>query len=142
MQGYQRESANEWYEEGIKIIKSQISEQVLSDGGHFELSTMYHSLFSEDVLDLINIHKTFNINEPRCLKIKAILLLNWLSTMSHPDGGISFFNDASLDASPSIDDLKRYYNRLENHDFKYSHKAHTLLKNSGYTRVNWVKLLL
>ena len=127
--------ANKWYKKGMNIINAQIPEQVLSDGGHFELSTMYHAIFSEDLLDLINIHRTYNIDEPKYLHNKIISLLNWLSTMSHPDGGISFFNDAALGASPSIDDLIKYYNRLGNYDYKYNHKPHTLLKNSGYTRI-------
>jgi uncharacterized heparinase superfamily protein len=127
--------ANKWYKKGMSIINAQISEQVLSDGGHFELSTMYHAIFLEDLLDLINIHKSYGLDKPKCIQNKMILLLNWLSTMSHPDGGISFFNDATLDASPTVHDLIKYYNRLGNNDYKYDKKPQHILKNSGYTRI-------
>ena len=40
---------------GLKIINDELKEQVLNDGGHFELSPMYHAIFLEDLLDLINI---------------------------------------------------------------------------------------
>jgi len=43
---------------GLKILSSQVPEQILNDGGHFELSPMYHSIILEDILDLINIMRT------------------------------------------------------------------------------------
>ena len=47
--------ANQWLNKGLKILKKQVSEQILGDGGQFELSTMYHALALEDLLDLVNI---------------------------------------------------------------------------------------
>jgi uncharacterized heparinase superfamily protein len=35
-------------------LRSELPEQVLADGGNFERSPMYHAIFLEDVLDLIN----------------------------------------------------------------------------------------
>jgi uncharacterized heparinase superfamily protein len=43
---------------GLRILASQLPEQVLDDGGHFERSPMYHSLILEDVLDLVNLHRS------------------------------------------------------------------------------------
>ena len=37
------------------ILKKELSEQILPDGGHYELSPMYHSIILEDILDLHNI---------------------------------------------------------------------------------------
>ena len=45
----------EWLNTGMAILQREIREQVLSDGGHFERSPMYHSLFLEDILDLENL---------------------------------------------------------------------------------------
>ena len=39
--------------------RDELSEQILGDGGHFECSPMYHSLILEDVLDLINLSRTY-----------------------------------------------------------------------------------
>ena len=38
-----------WLNKGLKIIYDELNEQVLSDGGNFERSPMYHSIFLEEV---------------------------------------------------------------------------------------------
>src|SRR3990167_4880310 len=48
------EEAARWFIIGLKLFSTEITEQILSDGGHFELSPMYHSLILEDILDIIN----------------------------------------------------------------------------------------
>ena len=52
---FEGDEADRWLELGMKILKTELEEQILADGGHFELSPMYHALALEDVLDLINI---------------------------------------------------------------------------------------
>ena len=48
------------FKKSIRIINDQIKEQVLNDGAHFELSTMYHSIFLEDILDMLkNLKKRY-----------------------------------------------------------------------------------
>ena len=37
-----------------RILRTQLAEQCLADGGHFERSPMYHAIILEDVLDMIN----------------------------------------------------------------------------------------
>ena len=44
-----------WLSKGLNIIKNELSEQILDDGGHFERSPMYHALLLEDLLDLTNL---------------------------------------------------------------------------------------
>ena len=46
--------ASDWLATGLNIIARELPEQVLADGGNFERSPMYHAIFLEDVLDLIN----------------------------------------------------------------------------------------
>ena len=103
----------------MRIIDDQIHEQVLKDGGHFELSPMYHALIIEDILDLINICQA---NLPRLSKENLQLLalwqklvpkmLFWLNSVSHPDGRISFFNDAAFGIAPENKELFAYAERL------------------------------
>jgi uncharacterized heparinase superfamily protein len=54
---FQVKSLKIWLKKGLKIINDELNEQVLNDGGNFERSPMYHSIFLEDLLDLINISK-------------------------------------------------------------------------------------
>ena len=51
------EEAQGWYRRGIEILIEQIPEQFLSDGAHFELSTTYHALLTEDLLDILQYMK-------------------------------------------------------------------------------------
>jgi uncharacterized heparinase superfamily protein len=126
-----------FYDKGINIINRELNEQVLHDGGNFELSTMYHIIFLEDLIDLVNIHRAYNKNLPDTLKKKIIKMIEWMDLMSHPDGKISFFNDASFGITPSIVEIKEYAKRLNlqskvnlESDFSFFD-----LPNSGYSRV-------
>lgn len=130
---YGGETSN-WYKTGYKILLNELSEQILSDGGHFELSTMYHSIFLEDLLDLYNLHKLFEIIPPKEIEVAISKMINWLVKMCHPDGEISFFNDAAFDNTPSVKELLKYAKRLGFTQKKLSNLNH--LKESGYTRIS------
>jgi uncharacterized heparinase superfamily protein len=111
--------ADEWAQRGRVIIERELDEQVLADGGHFELSPMYHALFLEDVLDLLNM-----INGPATappgtqalrnnLASRVPAMLQWLQAMCHPDGQIAFFNDTALEVAPEPKDLAEYARALD-----------------------------
>lgn len=133
--------ANIWYEKGRKLLEKELKEQVLLDGGNFELSTMYHSIFLEDILDLVNIHQVYNQDIPQGLKEKIPLMLEWFQAMIHPDGEISFFNDASFGIAPTFDELKKYALRLNFKKFNSNKRRLTVLNNSGYSRVEFDDLV-
>lgn len=105
--------ADRWLRAGLDLLASQWREQILDDGGHFELSPMYHSIILEDVLDLIQLSRIF----PAQLEAPAQSggwrqlagrMLAWLADMSHPDGEIGFFNDAAFGIARSIGELTKY----------------------------------
>jgi len=129
-----------WLQKGLKIIDNELNEQVLADGGHFELSPMYHSIFLEDLLDLINIAKTY----PKIIKISqikkwkkiAIKMLKWLDAMNHPNGDISLFNDSANGIAPTLNQLENYAKRLGVNYSKNKFKKVTKLINSGYIRID------
>ena len=62
---FKSEEAEAWLNRGKNIIIKQIKEQVLEDGGHFELSPMYHSIFLEDLLDLLWISDVYSAKVSR-----------------------------------------------------------------------------
>ena len=132
---FKGEEADHWYQLGVSIINRELSEQVLSDGGNFELSPMYHAIFLEDLLDLVNIHQAYGRNLPDSFESKIVQMLEWLKVMCHPDGEISFFNDSTLGVAPSFSDLLSYADRL-GITFK-SNQVNRLihLEESGYIRV-------
>lgn len=111
--------ANQWLAKGLKILDHELSEQILKDGGQFELSPMYHALAVEDVLDLVNISGAFaraphteQAGWAEALKDRVPAMLHWLKTMCHPDGEISFFNDAAMGVAPCPQELHAYALRL------------------------------
>ncbi len=105
--------------EAHKLLMREIPEQVLADGGHFELSPMYHAIVLEDFLDLENLARGLGGRSMDLLReIGAEAgrripgMLRWLACMTHPDGGPAFFNDCGIGIGPSLEDLERYARRL------------------------------
>ena len=47
------QDAERWLKKGRQIIASELEEQILPDGGHFERSPMYHAMILEDCLDIL-----------------------------------------------------------------------------------------
>jgi uncharacterized heparinase superfamily protein len=134
--------ATGWYARGMSIIDEQLTEQVLSDGGNFERSTMYHSIFLEDLLDLINVALNWPsfVSDLRVSswRDKAVKMLDWLATMTHPDGKISLFNDSAFSVAPVFSELENYAYRLGIEPFILSveHDVHLIpLEQSGYIRL-------
>ena len=110
------EVADQWLSAGLALLTEQLEEQVLEDGAHFELSPMYHSIVLMDVLDLIQLGLCFPVSEISrmipTLRMKASAMVNWLEGVSHPDGEISFFNDAAFGIAPSTGAIFRYARSL------------------------------
>jgi uncharacterized heparinase superfamily protein len=125
-------AADSWLRRGLFILRRELAEQILEDGGHFELSPMYHALVLEDLLDLVNLCRVY----PRRLEAEeadwrrfASKMLGWLEQLTHPDGQIAYFNDSvqGLAAAPSA--LRAYATRLG------VKPATTSLGTSGYVRL-------
>ena len=100
--------AERWLLSGLSLMDAEIDEQVLGDGGHFERSTMYHAGFLEDLLDTINIMRAYGLAPPASWPAAAARMMSWLEAMSHPDGGIGFFNDAAFGVFPTPIELRAY----------------------------------
>lgn len=105
--------AEEWLATGIGILRDELPEQILADGAQFELSPMYHALALEDVLDLVNIARAFGRDDlVREFASRTPAMLEWLFSMSHPDGDVAFFNDAAIGIAPDNAELLRYAHDL------------------------------
>lgn len=107
--------SKKWLDLGLKIYKKEIDEQVLADGANFELTPMYHAIFLEDLLDIYQVaqvYKKLDLIHAQHLQNKIVKMLNWLSLMSHPDGEISFFNDATFGIASRYEKLSEYAEKL------------------------------
>lgn len=111
--------ADGWLAQGTRVLSRELDEQILDDGGHFELSPMYHAIILEDLLDIINLSRISAPALPAELqhvieKIRLLIpkMFVWLEKMSHPDGGVSYFNDSSQQIAMPLLQLNKYANAL------------------------------
>jgi uncharacterized heparinase superfamily protein len=127
--------ADQWLGQGIQILKREISEQILPDGGQFELSPMYHSQALEDMLDLVNVLEAYSMEDlaPPWREFVPSML-QWLHVMCHPDQNLAFFNDTALWIAPDKTQLIAYASRLQLYD-QSTLPALKHLVSSGYVRM-------
>jgi uncharacterized heparinase superfamily protein len=130
-----------WLSAAIRLLREQLVEQILDDGGHFERSPMYHAIILEDVLDLIQLSacfpSVFEQTDVELWKHVAAKMLTWLRTMVHPDGDIAFFNDAAFGIAPSYKALVDYSDAIGSIALNAVRSPAEWLKESGYVRA-WV----
>lgn len=123
---------------GLMLLDREIKEQFLADGSHFELSPMYHEILLWDLLELIDLAKTCQnsqlLERLSSWELVAEKALQWLKSMIHPDGEISFFNDAAIGIAASPDEIFNYADKL-GFNSKGSPSLLTTNHDSGYSRV-------
>jgi uncharacterized heparinase superfamily protein len=125
--------ADGWFELGQSILLRELDEQVLPDGGHYELSPLYHAAVLEDLLDTANVLRVFSRPVPEPLVAAISRMLPWLRRMAHPDGEIAFFNDAAIGIAPVPAALTDYARRLRFAATPGSGSM-VVLRDSGYVR--------
>jgi len=124
---------NRFYLKSKAILLEQLEEQILDDGGHFELSPMYHQIMLFRVLDSINLIQNNSWQNKELLNFlikKAEIMLGWLDAVSYKDGEIPMFNDSARDIAPTTTQLMKYAERL-NIGFK-----RVKLSDSGYRKIS------
>lgn len=129
-----------WRDYALRILVAQMEEQVLDDGGHYELSPMYHALVTEDVLDVLDLAAAYPGILPDSIRqrlaTRAVAMLGWLAVMCHPDGEIALFNDSALGVAPSPAQLFRTAAEL-GLDVEFNGNQGTkYLRGSGYCRMS------
>jgi uncharacterized heparinase superfamily protein len=139
---FQGDEADGWLATGLDILKREVPEQILADGGQFERSTMYHALALEDMLDLINLGRAAEMPMPAAWFDVAARMVVWLATMSHPDDGIALFNDAAFGIAPSNKELRRYAAALGVDAGRTPYSQRRLLAESGYARAEATNAVL
>jgi uncharacterized heparinase superfamily protein len=143
---FEGDEAKTWLQTGSQLLTRELKEQVLPDGGHFERSPMYHSILLEDVLDVIRLGQICpKVLDDTLLELcseKARAMLQWLEQMTHPDGEISFFNDAAFGVAPNLSDLKSYATSVQSVPPELSDVQtdrvslrYWRLRNTGYVRL-------
>ncbi|MDX2369610.1 MAG: alginate lyase family protein [Colwellia sp.] len=112
----QGSDADKWLAIGLKDFEKELKEQVLGDGGSFELTPMYHAIMLTDLLDLFNLFKAFpsrvSTNVIELTRQTIVKMFGWLHIMSLSDDKVSFFNDSAFGIAPENVIIRDYATKL------------------------------
>lgn len=106
----------EWLDKGHKIVHDELSEQILADGGHFELSPMYHQIILYRVLELIDWYSHYHGQRDQLLPFivnHASLMLEWLKNITFNNNEVPAFNDCAPGIAYTTEQLSQYAQALK-----------------------------
>jgi uncharacterized heparinase superfamily protein len=106
----------EWSTKAQEILKSELTEQILKDGGHFEQSPMYHNIILFRVLELIDWYSNYSEKDEQFLdfvRMKASHMVSWLKNICFENGEIPHFNDSTDGICLSLNELVQYSEELQ-----------------------------
>lgn len=96
----------ELFRKADRLLLTQLKEQVLSDGAHYEQSPMYHCILLDRLLDCININSSPELEQ------FASRMLGHLESIVWADGRIPILNDSAYEIAPDAYQLMDYARRL------------------------------
>ena len=96
------------YQKAWKLLKKELSEQILPDGAHYEQAPMYHCILLDRLLDCIN----FDNGKNDFLKKAATMMLGHMENIVWMDGTIPLLNDTAYGIAPAPKELFNYARRL------------------------------
>ena len=92
-----------------ELLISQLEEQILKDGAHYEQSPMYHCILLDRLLDCINNER----EDGRRLKESyAIRMLGHLESITWANGDIPMLNDSANGIAPTPQQIFDYARRM------------------------------
>jgi len=94
----------EFLQLGCRVMLSQLREQFLTDGAHFERSPMYHLIVLEDYLDFVNLmkHQHLPVSDDRIKDTEERVAgaLQYMLDTTAGDDRIALFNDSAFGIAP------------------------------------------
>lgn len=106
----------------------QLEHQILSDGGHFELSPGYHAQVMADLIDVVGLCEAADIPMPFDGGSIIGSMSGWLQAMTYPDGTVPPLGDCT----PPLDGLMQ---ALEKTTPSTDPATLTVLAETGYVCV-------
>ena len=108
--------ADRWIKKGLKMLREELEEQFLADGGHYERSPMYHSICVSDYLDVLNLAQNSRaempLEETTQFKQRITASLNFLNDICLPDSEIPLFNDSAFGIASTPSQIFEYARRV------------------------------
>jgi uncharacterized heparinase superfamily protein len=88
--------APELLRRGIDLLRRELPEQVLPDGGHYERSPSYHLVVMRDLLEV------HSVSPHSWLAVAIDRMRAFAAALQRPDGAPALFNDGTVDV-PRLD---------------------------------------
>jgi len=86
-----------WRVQGLQLLRRELPEQVLPDGGHYERSPVYHLLVLRDLIEVEAASAEDWLADP------IARMRRFGAALCRPDGKPALFNDGSLDLAPELE---------------------------------------
>ncbi len=121
-----------FYSKAKKLLITQLGEQILLDGAHYERSPMYHQILLFRLLDTINLVQNNTWQSKELLEeLKAVAqsMLSWLDMMTFRNGEIPYLKDSTKGIAPTTQELLDYAKLLN-----VGRKREVSLSDSGYRK--------
>lgn len=84
-------------ERGLRLLRRELPEQILPDGGHYERSPVYHSIVLRDLLEVETA-----TGEP-FLRPVLERMERFAAALARPDGVPALFNDGAVELAPRLE---------------------------------------
>jgi len=127
-----------WINKASKVLIDQLGEQILKDGGHFELSPMYHQIIFYRMLELIDWHGNWhkrNEQNHQVFVSTAARMRSWLDNVTFLNGDIPLVNDSAKGITYTSAELFEYADRLHidaDENIKLTESGYRMLRKPGY----------
>jgi uncharacterized heparinase superfamily protein len=126
---FEGDAARSWLGAGLALLRRELPEQVLPDGGHFERSPMYQARAFYGLAALFDA----GAEEVRELVAAPLERMGQaLACLRHPDGGIALLNDSALGAQPATEALLAWWARVAGREPPDSPRGPFALPETGY----------
>jgi uncharacterized heparinase superfamily protein len=106
-----------WLRRGQQRLHTQLREQTLADGGHYERSPQYHCIMLDGYLDLYALARAnpalFQANITAALEQAIRGGISLLQAIATPDSDIPLFNDSAHNAATPVATLLKRAAELE-----------------------------
>ena len=123
------------YKRAKNLLETELNEQILIDGAHFELSPMYHQIILSRLLDsiqLIKLNSKWQKDDLLSfLEAKASLMISWLHNITYKNGNIPMLNDATFNIAPNSKKIFSYAIHLG------INNQNIPLSDSGYRKIKF-----
>lgn len=101
---------SEWRKFALAQLESQLQEQFLTDGGHYERSPQYHNIMMKNCIELLALLRFNGYGQHMVCDVLQRVIHKGMAlavSIERPDGCIPLFNDSALHQGPDTASLLR-----------------------------------